>query len=271
MPDELEALPDELEVLMAGEPSEVITTCKQFVSSELTMIEKVAKKALQGRPRQSRLYARAYLALLDRMIEHFGPGIPPIATRIAREGAANALVSIWSQRLGPSAGVTLAIVERLRRALKPSSFPQVRLLTLASSSDLRFSLEDVDEGMFDRFSRYVEKELMAAQSRTPLHVISGVFDLNGTELGKLLGVSRQAAKKWLETGSVPSERRSKVLTTLQIAEILGRNLKSDRISGIVRNPADWFDGKSILEMISEDRHAEVLDRVRKSFDWSRTA
>ncbi len=144
-------------------------------------------------------------------------------------------------------------------------------MTLASSSELGFSLEDVDEGMFDRFSRYVEKELMAAQHRTPLHVISGVFDLNGTELGRLLGVSRQAAQKWLETGNLPSERRSKVLTTLQIAELLGRNLKPDRIPGIVRNPADWFDGKSILEMISEDRHVEVLDRVRKSFDWSATA
>ncbi|MCD6497644.1 MAG: hypothetical protein J7M25_04975 [Deltaproteobacteria bacterium] len=266
-------LPDAITVLMSGEPSDIISTCQDLCSAELDTIDLVAKDALRGRPRASRSYARAYESLLNRMIESFGARTSRLAASIALTEAPNLLVSNWVQRFGPGAGVAVALVERIRRAVEPPYLQEVHGLTptLASRDGFVFSLEEVDAVRFERFRRYVVRELRTARRQTPLHIIAEVFDLNDTELARLFGITRQAVQKWLRTGNVPGDRRAKVVTTLQIAEVLLRNLKPDRIPGIVRKPAGWFAGKSIVEMISDDRHDAVLDRIRASFDWSATA
>lgn len=101
----------------------------------------------------------------------------------------------------------------------------------------------------------------------PLERIRQVFALNLTKLGELFGVTRQAVSQWLETG-VPEGREVKVSTVASIANLLGRQLKTDRIPGIVRREADAYGGRTALQMIKEDRHLELLDITRASFDWA---
>jgi hypothetical protein len=47
-------------------------------------------------------------------------------------------------------------------------------------------------------------------------------------------------------------------------------LVADRVPGVARTPAAAYAGRSMLEMVAEDRHEELLGLVAASFDWSST-
>ncbi len=103
-----------------------------------------------------------------------------------------------------------------------------------------------------------------------LNEIQRLFKLTLIEFGGLFGVSRQAVSGWLEEG-VPASRMPKVATVLNIAELLERQLKAGRLPAIARRQASAYGGLSILEMIAADRHDELLQRVRASFNWAASA
>jgi hypothetical protein len=84
------------------------------------------------------------------------------------------------------------------------------------------------------------------------------------------GVTRQAIDRWLANG-VPPERQEKLAAILAVADLLERKLKSGRVAGVARRPADAYGGRTMLQMIAADRHAELLASVRGSFDWARAA
>jgi hypothetical protein len=39
----------------------------------------------------------------------------------------------------------------------------------------------------------------------------------------------------------------------------------------VRSDAGAYGGRSMLELIADDRHDELLESVERSFDWASTA
>ena len=110
---------------------------------------------------------------------------------------------------------------------------------------------------------------MSPATLTPslLGPVADTFGLSETELARLFGVRRQAIGQWRERG-IPSARQAKAATIAATAELLSRQLKAERIPGIVRKPAKAYGGLSILEMIERDRHAELQEIVRRSFDWA---
>jgi DNA-binding XRE family transcriptional regulator len=102
---------------------------------------------------------------------------------------------------------------------------------------------------------------------TLLDPIAETLELTETELGRLFAVSRQAVSQWRERG-VPSNRQAKVTTVASICDLLQHRLKPERIPGIARRPARAYGGLSMLEMIERDREDELLELVRRSFDWA---
>ena len=110
----------------------------------------------------------------------------------------------------------------------------------------------------------------AKQVDSPLNRVQELFELTQTDLGNIFGASRQAVSSWLSAG-VPAARKPKVYTVLNIAELLERKLKPGRVPAVVRRHADAYDGMSMLQMIEADRHEELLESVRASFDWSATS
>jgi putative IMPACT (imprinted ancient) family translation regulator len=63
---------------------------------------------------------------------------------------------------------------------------------------------------------------------------------------------------------------ARVTTVAAICDLLGHQLKPERIPGISRRPADAYGGLSMLEMIEHGREDELLTLVRRSFDWAST-
>jgi hypothetical protein len=128
---------------------------------------------------------------------------------------------------------------------------------------------DVDEVAARRFLWHVRYHLNQLGDDQLAHVMDA-FQLSKTELGTLFGVSRQAVDGWLASG-VPADRREKLNALVSVAELLDRKLKAGRLPGVARTAADAYGGLTMLEMVARDRHRELLEDVRESFDWSSAA
>jgi hypothetical protein len=125
----------------------------------------------------------------------------------------------------------------------------------------------VDDLAAQRFQRAVVRELDRTE---PLARLMQLFSLSKSELGRLFGVTRQAIDGWLAQG-VPADRQDKLATLLALADLLERKLKTERIPGIARRPAEAYGGLTMLELIAADRQRDLLRMVRASFDWSQAA
>jgi hypothetical protein len=127
-----------------------------------------------------------------------------------------------------------------------------------------------DDIAAQRFLRRVRFHLNHPDTMHPLRRIMEAFDLSKTDTARLFGVSRQAIDHWL-ANDVPAERTEKVTALLSLLDILQRKLKADRLPGIARRHADAYGGATMLDLIVADRHDELLDITRRSFDWHQAA
>jgi DNA-binding transcriptional regulator YdaS (Cro superfamily) len=176
--------------------------------------------------------------------------------------ALQAPFSPWAETFGRGRGAALAFVVELRARLpfgSPLAAPAPAVGDVADEA----SVESVH-----RFLRLAVAEL--SSEREPLRRIAEVFALSVTDLARLFGVRRQAVGQWLASG-VPPGRAAKVNAIARVADILERNLKPDRLPGVVRRPADAYGGLSMLEMIERDRHDELVALVEDAFDWANAA
>jgi hypothetical protein len=217
-----------------------------------------------------RILEAAYVVYPDSVIHTDGEpaiidarGRASVASVIAlEEGAVQAPFSGWVATYGPIHGVLLDLISRVRATLHAAA-----PLNLPADAGAPAHW-DVDDRTLLSFIRTVRGELQ--QHRSPLDTIAEGFGLTETGLAELFGVRRQAVAQWRDDG-IPSARQEKVATVASIADLLSRKLKAERVPGIARRPAEAYDGLTMLEMISHDRYAELLDSVRESFDYAATA
>jgi hypothetical protein len=177
--------------------------------------------------------------------------------------AAEAPFGPWTARFPLEEAVALDLASRVRQLIG------LRALALAPAEH-GFGEVDIDDLTARRFLRRVRFHLNHPDEEHPLQRLMDAFELSKTELGSLFGVRRQAVDQWLERG-VPAERQEKVQTLMAITDLLERKLKPGRLAGVARRPADAYGGKTMLELIAADRHRELLELVRESFDWSSAA
>lgn len=223
-------------------------------------LERWLGPALRGDERAARRYARAWRGLVRSVLEREAPQAPAAAGRVLDHLALTAPFSPWVAAEGPGEGSVLAVVSELRGMLPgmaPLPAPQV-----STPAPLPDGLD------YTRFSRFVLLELSGAG--TGLETLLSSWELSVTDLARLFGVRRQAVQQWLQEG-VPASRQPKLATILHIADLLERNLVPQRIPAVVRSPAQAYGGVSMLDAIAGDRHEQMLQLVRRSFDWSWSA
>jgi DNA-binding transcriptional regulator YiaG len=183
---------------------------------------------------------------------------PQLADAIEAE-ALQAPFSVWVGEYG-TRGLALGMLARIRTLLIPQAQP---LPAPAAST----GPVNVDATAARRFRRRVLAELH--QSDTAAAQIREAFDLNMTELGELFGVSRQAVAQW-PGGEVPASKRGKAGVVMAIVDVLSHRLKAGRLPLVSRRPAVAYGGLTMLEMIEQDRHEELLESIRWSFDYAVT-
>lgn len=241
-------------------------------------LDRVIPAAVEGSEGAARAYATAWRALVDaflRAIRREHPDViaatedgtlvvidangsaSPASERLLDLLALQAPFSPWVERFGPGRGVAVFLLSELRSAV-------TRLQPLPAVAGSALPHWEADGR---RFSLNVWRELTAAEPE--LARIMRVFGLSVTETARLFGVRRQAVSQWLDDG-VPGARASKVTVVARIADLLDRMLVADRVPGIARTAAGAYGGRTMLEMIAEDRHEELLATVQASFDWAAT-
>lgn len=273
-------------LLVSPDSDEVLRACELIAGEAVDELRRWVEPAVRGNRRATRSYVLASRRLAgalltaahewkpDLVIEtDGGRTIADAAGKPARfawiqllMAAAEAPFSTWVSSYGPGSGVSLELVSRFRSAL--------RGLEPLDPPDGRYVLphwEGIDEDVWTRFRHLVEAEIESEQSSTGmLSRLMQLFDLNLTGLGELFGVSRQAVSEWLDRG-VPADRRAKLQTILNVGLLLERKLRPGRLPAVCRKPAEAYGNVSMLEMIADDRHQELLEDVRRSFDWTVTA
>jgi len=273
-----------LEELLSA-PTEVVVERVCMVSAQSVEWHELGhamELAVNGSRPAIRVYVASYRQATRRLLEaahHLYPesvthaddelaivdagGRPSVAAVVALEGGAvQAPFSAWVGAYGAIHGVRLDLISRVRATLQAA-----RPLNLPPDATAPPHW-DVDDDALLSFIRAVRSELQ--HRRSPLDTIAETFELSDTELAELFGVRRQAVAQWRNDG-IPSARQEKVATVASIADLLSRRLKAERVPGIARRTADAYDGLTMLEMVSHDRHGELLESVRESFDYATTA
>lgn len=207
--------------------------------------------ALRGDERAARRYARAWRDLVAALLaEH--PEAPAAAAPVLDHLALTAPFD----PAGPQHALMSAasgIISGMALSAPP---PRAAITTLPGTAD------------YQRFSRYVLSEVSGAG--TGLESLLAAWQMTVTEMATLFGVRRQAVGQWLDDG-VPVVRLPKLATMLRVAELLERNLLSERIPAVVRAPSDRWKGATMLDLIAAHRHEELLVDVARSFDWAASA
>ena len=121
---------------------------------------------------------------------------------------------------------------------------------------------DVLRKLLDRLDR----ELSAG----PLERTVRLWDVSIAQLGRMFGVSRQAAAKWLVDGP-PAVRRDQISLLGQSTDLLDEWVKRDRIPAVVRRPVDQLGGRSRLDVALNGEFELLRDELRDAFDLTRVA
>lgn len=243
------------------------------------------ERALEGSAEATREYVRYYHVLTVRVLDEAHRARPDVVVRTPdghlalidlkgtprrapvealETAAAEAPFGPWTARFPLEEAVALDLASRVRLLIG------LRALELPPADSGVGEVVDIDDVTALRFLRRVRFHLNHPDEEHPLRRVMDAFELSKTELGSLFGVRRQAVDQWLERG-VPAERQEKVQTLIAITDLLERKLKPGRLAGVARRPADAYGGNTMLELIAADRHRELLELVRESFDWASAA
>lgn len=269
-------------LLLAADPERVRRAVRELDGgSLLPSLSSRLALALAGSDEATREYVTCFRELALRVLDEAHRARPDIVVRtdegelaiidvkgaprrapveVLETTSADAPFGPWTSRFPLEEAVALELASRVRQliglhALEPGE------------AGLGTAIDDVAA---ERFLRRVRFHLSHPNDEHPLRRLMEAFDLSKTELGSLFGVRRQAIDQWLERG-VPAERQDKLQTLLAVVDLLERKLKPGRLPGVARRPAEAYGGKTMLGLIAADRHRELLEQVRASFDWATAA
>lgn len=270
--------------LLAADPERVRRALHELDGGTLLpSLSSQLERALDGSDVATREYVRSFRLLALRVLDEAHRARPDIVVRTdagelaivdvkgaARRAPVEALETAsaeapfgpWTGRFPLEEAVALDLASRVRQLIG------LRGLELAPGDTGLGAF--VDDASARRFLRRVRFHLNHPDEEHPIRRLMEAFGLSKTELGALFGVRRQAVDQWLDRG-LPTERQEKVQTLLAICDLLERKLKPGRLPGVARRPTDAYGGETMLELIADGRHRELLAQVRDSFDWASAA
>jgi hypothetical protein len=253
---------DTLEVLLTDQDPERVRRALVGFAPEL--IEELGVElaaALAGSSDSTREYVVLWRRLAARLLAGAHTVSPngQVELILVEDASTQAPFSGFTSEYGLGQGAALELTSHIRETLGLRGLP---------------ARPPAEPGSYDELAirRFLTRARMALNQLggDELSRLMNSFQLSKTDLADLFGVRRQAIDGWLGKG-VPAERQEKLHALVALADLLERKLKPGRLPGVARTPADAYGGLTMLEMIEQDRHRELVELVRQSFDWSTAA
>lgn len=247
--------------LLGGDPDTAARAAVGTVPGFVAEMDELAPAVAAGAGRTVLL---SYWMVVDRAAQRLTelPAKDPDTAERAAAGylllRCNAAELLWTAPTVDGAGVLTALVDRFRVLVGGLARPPRRGgagLDRAVFSRIVAELADIE------FERRVDEPLRRAMA---------TLALTSGDVAKTMGVTRQAVDKWLRSG-IPPERLDRIGALAEIADILRHRLSDGMPAVVARRPADAYGGRSMLEMIADGEHRELLESVRASFDYARVA
>ncbi len=107
-------------------------------------------------------------------------------------------------------------------------------------------------------------------SATPLRRTAKLWDVSTAQIGRMFGVSRQAAANWITEGP-PAGRCDQVAALGQATDLLDRWIKRERIPAVVRRPVEILGGRTRLDLALAGEFTRLKVELVDTFDLSRVA
>jgi len=130
--------------------------------------------------------------------------------------------------------------------------------TLIVTTSTRFQPLKINaEAMNETFSRIYSKHGVRTLGR-----VRKAFALTRTDVARLFNVTPEAVVKW-ERNGVPVRRLAELDRCFQLAEMMQRRLRPDRLPTLVRTPAADFNNRTVLDVIAESGTQLVFDYMHR--------
>jgi hypothetical protein len=258
----LALMSDTLEVLLKESDSDRVRRALVGFAPELIEeLDLELAAALAGSWDSTREYVLLWRRLAERLLDGARTVCPNgrVELMLVEDASTQAPFGRFASEYGLGEGAALELTSHIRELLGLSG------LTAHTPAEP----EVFDDLAVRRFLTRARMTLNQLDGHELSRLMSA-FQLSKTDLAELFGVRRQAIDGWLKKG-VPAERQEKLHALVALADLLERKLKPGRLPGVARTPADAYGGLTMLEMIEQDRHRELLALIRQSFDWSKAA
>ena len=98
--------------------------------------------------------------------------------------------------------------------------------------------------------------------------LAGALDLSFDELGQMLGVRGETARRWERgLGSIPTDRLADLTTAEAALDRLLGLFRPERLPVAIRRPAELFGGESALDWILRGRIQDVADGYERALSY----
>lgn len=220
-------------------------------------LDVVTVRALRGEIDATRRFVVYYRLASDRISDLVATAHPRIEVGIIARLLWDEILEVSCVAPQPDGmGIFSAMVDKTR--------------WISGSTPMQLKLQVGDPETWWRFSHAVEVAVEEQRTADPLSRVMTIFDLSATEMGRIMGVTRQAIEKWRLSGP-PVERSERIVTIAEIASVLHRRLRAGHVPAIARRPSGRLGGRSFLEALEQGDEREVLAAVRSSFDYASVA
>lgn len=149
----------------------------------------------------------------------------------------------------------LAGHESHRKRLKPLGAPVANLQEVIRLYNIAWTSWVITESESDRPREKIPRLMTSLR-------------LSFVEVGRMLGVSDETARRWSTGASRMPPDKLAILDIIDNALAkLHRLFKTDRLPEVIRRPAEIFEGQTALAWILEGKIAEVADRYDRELSW----
>lgn len=94
------------------------------------------------------------------------------------------------------------------------------------------------------------------------------LNLQHEDMADLIGVDPEKVRQWLQGAPLPTKWVPKIGSIVAISDMLLHNLKEGHAPIVARRRAERYGNRSMLDMITLNRHTWLEQATREMFDYS---